>query len=529
MSQPIQKRKPIFFYPALPEIKLCFAVTIATVAYAWYCVYIASTKFQFKIGHMASVHDLPLIGQRFRDDTNWEWFRWRPHAFNALPFLAMHSILFNIGEKILPTKLWTYGIIGYSMVASAFMYTPQLLGISLLQGILLFATTYFTRSWKCVWIASLPVLIFIMNFTSSVSDDPFLVLLFVSYTLLSYISFCLEWSRKSIPELETETLPQIFTRMLFYAFYQPYQISVIVIYPEFEKQLKLRKTEPRNWKETLIFIARIAFWWALTEAILYFFYFEAMLTDYHFAFKLPKNEFVTLGMAMGSFFHLKYVVIFGYQAVFARLDNMRPPDGPICISRVALYSKIWRAFDRGLYAYFKEYIFIPICAPTFSITRKIFGVFASYTFVLIWHGFQHHNIVWIGLNIIELFLEYSAKILYSNPSVQMWREKRISDVNFRRILGWLQVVCFAVGLYSNFYFLGGSQVGQMFVQRIFWEETWTLRWPFFLLITLGYFYMQVAMEVDRNASLRAERQEIKEAEKEKLLKSGATKSTKKVN
>jgi hypothetical protein len=41
--------------------------------------------------------------------------------------------------------------------------------------------------------------------------------------------------------------------------------------------------------------------------------------------------------------------------------------------------------------------------------------------------------------------------------------------------------------------------------------------------------MQVAMEVDRNASLRAERQEIEEAEKEKLLKSGATKSNKKVN
>lgn len=103
----------------------------------------------------------------------------------------------------------------------------------------------------------------------------------------------------------------------------------------------------------------------------------------------------------------------------------------------------------------------------------------------------------------------------------MWREKRISDVNFRRILGWLQIVCFAVGLYSNFYFLGGSQVGQMFVQRIFWEETWTLRWPFFLLITLGYFYMQVAMEVERNASLRVERQE-----EEKLLQK---RTTKKIN
>lgn len=142
-----------------------------------------------------------------------------------------------------------------------------------------------------------------MNFTTSVSDDPFLVLLFVSYTLLSYISFCLEWSRKSVPELEKESILEIFTRMLFYAFYQPYQISVIVIYPEFEKQLKQRKIEPRDWKKTLIFIARIAFWWCLTEAILYFFYFEAMLTDYLFAFRLPKNEFVSLGMAMGNLFN----------------------------------------------------------------------------------------------------------------------------------------------------------------------------------------------------------------------------------
>jgi len=38
-------------------------------------------------------------------------------------------------------------------------------------------------------------------------------------------------------------------------------------------------------------------------------------------------------------------------------------------------------------------------------------------------------------------------------------------------LGWLQIVPFAFGLYSNFYFLGGSAVGWLFVQRIFWEET----------------------------------------------------------
>jgi hypothetical protein len=83
------------------------------------------------------------------------------------------------------------------------------------------------------------------------------------------------------------------------------------------------------------------------------------------------------------------------------------------------------------------------------------------------------------------------------PAVQNIRAQLLSDRNFRRLLGWLQIVPFACGLYSNFYFLGGSAVGWLFVRRIFWEETVTLRWPFLLLIGCGYFYMQVAMEMER--------------------------------
>lgn len=118
-----------------------------------------------------------------------------------------------------------------------------------------------------------------------------------------------------------------------------------------------------------------------------------MLHDVNFAAKLPKNEFVTLGMALCNFFHLKYVVIFGLPSIFARLDNMQPKDGPMCIARIALISKVWRGFDRGLYEFFKVYLFVPICAPTFSLPRKIFGVLVSYMFVLLWHGFLHHNVV----------------------------------------------------------------------------------------------------------------------------------------
>jgi hypothetical protein len=63
------KRRPLLFeYPALPkyEIRLYCCVTAAAIVYAWYCVYNASTKWEFKIGHLASVSNLPLIGPRFK-------------------------------------------------------------------------------------------------------------------------------------------------------------------------------------------------------------------------------------------------------------------------------------------------------------------------------------------------------------------------------------------------------------------------------------------------------------------------------
>lgn len=81
--------------------------------------------------------------------------------------------------------------------------------------------------------------------------------------------------------------------------FQPYLVSIIVIYPEFEKQMVERGTRARNWRSIGMFAARVAFWWLVAEAALHFLYFEAILADAKFAAQLPKNEFVTLGMALG--------------------------------------------------------------------------------------------------------------------------------------------------------------------------------------------------------------------------------------
>jgi hypothetical protein len=75
-------------------------------------------------------------------------------------------------------------------------------------------------------------------------------------------------------------------------------------------------------------------------------------------------------------------------ALFARVDGLCPPAGPVCISRTALYSKMWRRFDRGLHAFLVTNVYKPFVAPTYSWQRKLFGLVMAYTFVLLWHGVQ---------------------------------------------------------------------------------------------------------------------------------------------
>ena len=68
---------------------------------------------------------------------------------------------------------------------------------------------------------------------------------------------------------------------------------------------------------------------------------------------------------------------------------------------------------------------------------QLFGMFMAYAFVLLWHGTDRHNIIWIVLNVTELLVEQVSKGVYAVPSVRLWREAHISDTVFRRILGAL--------------------------------------------------------------------------------------------
>jgi hypothetical protein len=283
-----------------------------------------------------------------------------------------------------------------------------------------------------VWLSVMPTLWVLLNHAYWLFPDlwgaNFAPLLVTSYRLLAYISYNLDQLSGHTPA--TDTYIRGLFRQYHFIFYIPYLFSVIVLYRDWQRQMDERVHRARNWSHVLFFAARMLFWTYFIEFMLHFMYFEAILRTPDTLRRIPENQLVAIGGAIGrgasqnlksmypwragQFFHMKYVVIFGIPSLFAKVDRMQPPEGPMCVSRVALYSKVWRSFDRGLYVWFKTYIFVPICQPTFSVPRRLFGLTAAYAFVLLWHGVQHHNIVWVVLNVLELLMEQVGDNIETN-------------------------------------------------------------------------------------------------------------------
>ncbi|MCP9263690.1 hypothetical protein DINM_006882 [Dirofilaria immitis] len=92
-------RRILFEYPALPKIELafCYLVVACSMIYAWSQVLIASNNYKFQYWHQVRINRLPLIGDRYMDESNWEWKEWLPIGLMFIPFFTIHSIIFNIG------------------------------------------------------------------------------------------------------------------------------------------------------------------------------------------------------------------------------------------------------------------------------------------------------------------------------------------------------------------------------------------------------------------------------------------------
>lgn len=241
-------------------------------------------------------------------------------------------------------------------------------------------------------------------------------------------------------------------------------------------------------------ILRYFLWLCVTDISTYVTFQQAFTCLYqpHIVNHLSLWALCGMGYAMGQFFHLKYVVMYGISSHIARTDGMEAPGHPACIGRVHLYSDMWRYFDSGLYEFMREYIYLPIITnlPS-SLIYKLFGSAVCFSFVFVWHGTLEFILIWSLLNFLGISLEGTARAVATTQGYKRIEDK-LSPPMVRRLHAVLASPLLVMSSLSNFYFFAGTPVGHIFVRRVLLES-----WPVGMPTLLAFFYCccQTSIEV----------------------------------
>eukprot|EP00096_Caligus_rogercresseyi_P011085 TRINITY_DN4261_c0_g1_i2.p1 TRINITY_DN4261_c0_g1~~TRINITY_DN4261_c0_g1_i2.p1 ORF type:complete len:521 (-),score=57.10 TRINITY_DN4261_c0_g1_i2:452-2014(-) len=492
-----------------PYASLCSLETIFLigswsfgVGYSLYHLALASNRYTYKL----SLTDLEpgWIFGRLVDTSDSEWTVFSEVLLSSIPWLFIHFL----GTQILKKRAQTSLLCLFSLLLSL-GYLFKCLGTQGTLYLLVQPLSFFALSLVCrrpllfwglgIWFISgfqwvWPSRILADHLLSSMPQvSHYIMNVTMCWINARCISYALDVSWGDAPRKEGSPWEELLN-FLSYCFYFPLCIGgPIIIYKNFLEGISgpYVAWNPERIRDFIFQILRYSFWLFVAHVAMHFFYFSAIQFEPGIMEALDLWSIAGLGYGMGQFFHLKYVVFYGFPRPFVLADGVDIPNHPQCIGRIHLYSNMWRNFDHGLYLFLQRYIYRPLLGSRRDLFSKLLASAISFGFIYVWHGVMEHVLMWSALNFIGITIESLAKSICRTEAYQCLESRWLSPRMERRMHALLSSPLFLVSIISNFYFFMGKNNGDLYFSRIISS------WPRGTLSTLFFMYSgaQTSLEV----------------------------------
>lgn len=168
---------------------------------------------------------------------------------------------------------------------------------------------------------------------------------------------------------------------------------------------------------------------------------------------------------------------------------------PSCVLHIALFSEMWRTFDRGLYGFMRCHIYEPLldASATGSVywnrLIRCLAFTVPFLFVLLYHSVLVDNVLWTIINLLSFSLEIFFKWLFRNTSHYSEMHIRFSPYVTELMTNIWKVCMWLLSLYGFIVFLFGTNTALCFANHVILTTHMLLN---LLLYVCGLYFVATA-------------------------------------
>lgn len=116
-----------------------------------------------------------------------------------------------------------------------------------------------------------------------------------------------------------------------------------------------------------------------------------------------------------------------------------------------------------------SYIYKNFYTKSSSVWYKAIGSFVTFTFIYLWHGFYKFVLIWAIMNFVCVQAEKCGKKIAKSRAYQA-RVGDWSETNRDRLTAFFGSQLYIPAAMSNFFFIGGFDVGMIYMKRTYYGE-----------------------------------------------------------